>query len=142
MLSPGNPVNPVDYKAKSKRQHQNKPQRAPVDLNSVSGLGLGRFEQSHVAKCSELEAVAAVLSPGMARVLERLVAGYVSGVRPQFSIPEFMLLQCAGAALSVVNRTPGSAEEIGRGAAVAVCKSPDSLKLVQAARTLNQRRIG
>lgn len=100
--------------------------------------GLGRIPTPKVA---ELANIAAALSPGMAAVLERLVAGYLQGVRPQFSLVEISLLQCAGAALSVVNQTPGSAQEIGRNAAMAVSSNPDSLRLIQAVQTLNQRRI-
>jgi hypothetical protein len=102
--------------------------------------GLGEISVPN--KAAELSNVAAALSPGMAIVLEKLVAAYFVGIRPQFTFPEVVLLQCAGGALSVVNRTPGSAEEIGRKAAAAVSRNPASLRLVQAAQTLNQRRIG
>lgn len=59
------------------------------------------------------EELAKTLSPGMAAVLERLVAGYLTGQRPNFTQEEHGLLMCAAMALSAVNRTPGAAKDIG-----------------------------
>jgi hypothetical protein len=78
-----------------------------------------------------LAAVAENLSPAMAQSLEKLVSGFLSGVRPDFTMAEIFHLQAAGAALSVVNRTPGSAETIGRQAAYAVSSNPQSAEFAK-----------
>lgn len=88
-----------------------------------------------------LGVVAEALAPGMAQVLERLVAGYLTGTRPQFTCMEEILLRSAGAALSIVNRTPGSAQQIGRDAARAVSHNPEALRLA-AAMSGTPKRIG
>ncbi len=157
-LSPRQPVGHVDQKSQRERQKQNRQKRNPVNSNAVACVGAGHFEKSHgfmiggmgmvfeapTAQSRDVERlsiVAAALSPGMAKVLEKVVAGHLTRVRPKLSIDEAMLLQCAAAALSVVNRTPHSAAEIGRAAAVAVSRNPDAMQLIEAVATVNQRRI-
>jgi hypothetical protein len=83
--------------------------------------------------------MAEVLSPGMAAVLERLVAGHVHNVKPTFNAFEHGLLLCAGAALSVVNRTNGAASEIGRQAAHVVSKNRNSAALLQVGQAVHRR---
>lgn len=107
-----------------------------------TGLGIvPTLTPQSSSEARALAEVAAALSPGMAKVLEKLVASHFLKTRPSLTFDETLLLQCAGAALSVVNRTPGSAQQIGRGAAVAVSRNPDAYRLVEAVATLKQRRI-
>jgi F0F1-type ATP synthase membrane subunit c/vacuolar-type H+-ATPase subunit K len=87
----------------------------------------------------QLADIAAVLSPGMAYVLERLVAAYVTGTQLTLTSGENALLIAAGLALGTVNRTPGAAQQIGRDAAHAVSRSPHAMGLLSIATSIQQQ---
>ncbi len=91
------------------------------------------YRRPQPSQVDALENMAKVLSPGMAAVLERLVAGYLCGIKPGFTDYELGLLRCAGGALSVVNRTEGAASEIGKQAARVVSRNVQSGNLLKAA---------
>ena len=81
-------------------------------------------------QADQLADVAAVLSPGMATVLEQLVTAYLNGTQVNFNHGDNMLLAAAAFALGTVNRTPGAAQQIGRDAAHAVAHSPHAKNLL------------
>jgi hypothetical protein len=87
----------------------------------------------------QLADVAAALSPGMARVLERLVTAYISGTQPHFTAGDNALLVAAGLALGTVNRTPGAAEQIGREAAYSISLSPYAKNLLSVGQAVQKQ---
>jgi hypothetical protein len=77
--------------------------------------------------------LAGAASPGMAVALEKLVRAHLRGERADLSVADQSYIRVAGAALAVVNRTPGCARQIGHDAANAVWVNPVAAQLAEGA---------